>query len=679
MGILYGAAYYPELWPEERWAVDAKLMADAGYNVVRIGEFAWSSMERSEGCFNWGWLDRVIDVLYEHGISTILCTPTATPPPWVVDLCPGMLPLDVNRSVRPQGGRRHYCYNNPDYRRHSARIAGALAERYGRHPAIVGWQIDNEFAQENTGRCHCPVCAEQFQNWLRARYGTLDALNAAWGTAHWSMEFNRWGQIEPPTQGVSPKCPSLMPAFKQNSGYLLDFERFSSDSIVDYQRIQVEAIRPHTASPITHNTTGIGTDEVDIYNLAKDLDCNGLDCYPDPLSEDLTWSSFSYSHARGVMRKPFRLLETTCSGGQNVWSGQATAHPSPGRIRLVNWQALAHGAESLLHFQWRPFPKGAEQLQHGVIGIGGQVGRVYHEVKEIGAEVRRLSDVLTKTTVRNEVAMLFSYDHLWSTLIKSVDTRFGYTTAAMGLYREITAQGIGVDVLPYDADLSQYRAVVLPMPTLMRPDIADKLKQYVADGGTLVTTFLMAVKDWDNGAFTERPTPGLLDDLLGAIVAETDVPDSRIPASVVIEMDALQAESSPGVWIDILEPRGAEVIGTLTGSHLNGEAVVTRNRFGKGSAFYIGTWLESDPLRRLLGLVLDDAGVTRPPFQLPDGVEFVRREGDGMEILFILNWTMKPARITLDTRYHDLLRDAVYEGELAIPASGLLALVREMG
>ncbi|MHB1456460.1 MAG: beta-galactosidase [Armatimonadota bacterium] len=684
--IGYGAAYYPELWPEERWAIDAKLMSEAHYNVVRIGEFAWGSMERSEGCFNWGWLDRVIDLLYDHGISTILCTPTATPPPWVVDLCPEMLPMDANRSVRRLGGRRHYCFNNDDYRRHSARIAGALAERYGSHPAVIGWQIDNEFGQENTGRCYCPVCAERFRDWLRGRYASLEHLNDVWGTANWSSEFNDWRQIEPPTQGVASESPALQPTFRQNTAYLLDFERFSSDSIVAYQNLQVDAIRPHTSMPITHNTTGVGTDKVDIYDLVETLDVSGLDCYPDLLSEDSCWSSFAYSHSRGTKGKPFWILETQCCGGQNVWSGQATPQPPPGVIRLLNWQSFAHGAEKVLHFQWRPFAKGTEQLQHGVLRMDGEPGRTYPEIQQTALEIRRLADALEGTKVCSETAMLFSYDMLWAYRIRPVNTGFGYTNAAMGLYREITAMGIGVDVIPYDADLSTYRVVVVPMPILMRPDIAERLKDFTAQGGSVFVTFLAGMKDWSSGGFADRPMPGYLDELCGAIVAESDVPDARVPTKIIIDVDGYKAESAHYVWSDILEPRGAEVIGRLTGSYRDGEPVITRNRFGEGVAYYLGTWPEGGCLREVLRRFLDGAGVSHPPFGIPDGVEFVRRAGDESgrvgdgatgrddEVYFLLNWLKTPQRVSFSGRYYDLMTERLCDSEIELPPYGVAVL-----
>ncbi|MHB0999223.1 MAG: beta-galactosidase [Armatimonadota bacterium] len=672
--IRYGAAYYPELWPEDRWIVDAKLMSEAHYNVVRMGEFAWGSMEKSEGCFTWDWLDKVIDLLYDHGISTILCTPTATPPPWVVDLCPGMLPMDANRSVRRLGGRRHYCSNNPDYRRHSARIAGAMAERYGTHPAVIGWQIDNEFGQENTGRCYCPVCADSFRNWLRSRYTSLDKLNTVWGTATWSSEFDRWDQIEPPTQGVASESPNLQPTFKQNSAYLLDFERFSSYSIVAYQNLQVAAIRPHTTMPITHNTTGIGTDRVDIYDLVNELDHTGIDCYPDLLGEDPLWSSFAFSHCRGTKQKPFWVMETACSGGQNVWSGKMLPQPPPGVVRLTNWQSFAQGAESVLHFQWRPFACGTEQLQHGILRMDGVPGRTYKEIQQTALEIKRISGVLENTKVHNDTALLFSYDHLWSARVRPVDPGFGYINAAMGLYREITAMGIGVDVISYDADLSAYRMLIVPMPILMQPEIAAKLKQYTAQGGSVLITFLAGMKDWDSAGFADRPAPGYLDELCGAIVIENDVPDKRIPTSVMIDMDGYTAESPHYVWTDILEPRGTEVIGRLTGSYRDDEPVITRNRFGDGTAYYLGTWLESSCLREILKHLLKDAGVSHPPFAIPEGVEFIRRTGDDGEIYFLLNWLKTPQEISLDGRYYDLMQDQPHDIDLRLPPYGVAVL-----
>jgi len=384
------------------------------------------------GAIRLGWLERIIELLHANEIGVLLCTPTASPPIWIVDKIPDVLVRDVNRTVRPVGGRRHYCYNHPIYRQMSAGIAGAMARKFGSHPAVIGWQIDNEFGQENTGRCYCEICADKFREWLQERYDSLDDLNSRWGTGSWSQSYTDWKQIEPPTQGVLSEAPSLQPMLKQNPAWLLEFERFCSDSTVDYQQLQIDAIRRYSDRPITHNTTGLATNKVNYFDLARNLDRIGIDVYPAGDAEDFSEASAAYSFARGIKTDtPFWVMELLSGGGHALWNGEGLPQLYPGTLRMLIWQAFASGAEKVFHFQWRAFARGAEQLDPAIIDLDGVPRRRYHEIKDTAFEINSLSAVLAGTKVRSQVGIMWCYDHHWSLAIKPISRELSYPSALL--------------------------------------------------------------------------------------------------------------------------------------------------------------------------------------------------------------------------------------------------------
>lgn len=675
MKLYYGAAYYPEQWPEKRWPIDINLMADAGLNAVRLGEFAWGRMEKAPGEYDWSWLDQVTDMLHGREMKFVLCTPTAGPPIWVVESCPGMLLVNYNRKVRPVGGRRHYCYNNPEYRKHSVRIAAAMAQRYGRHEGLLGWEIDNEFAQEFTGRCCCTVCEGEFRLWLERRYGSIAELNRAWGTVFWSQEYSRWDQIEAPYEGVAPEDPQQISRLRLNPAWLLDYERFCSDSIVDYQNLQVEAIRAHSTTPISHNGTGISVNYVDYYDLHKTLDRGGLDCYPSVVTEDYAASSRNLSQARCLTAGPSWILELSSGGGPDTWGKSGKPQAPPGSLRLVAWQSFINGAELALYFQWRIFPRGTEQLESAILDLDGVPRRKYEELAATAQELKRLDPWITETEIVAPVALVWCYDHHWAHAIKPYRWGTSYNKQHEALYAELATMRVGVDVVSIDADFSRYRVVVLPSPILMRPDLADRLKEYVQNGGTVVTTFLTAVKDWTNAGITDKPLPGYLDDLFGVRLYEVDPGAENLPTQLALKVGESESELGHGVWSDILEPQTAEVLGRLTGSWRSGEPVVTRHHYGDGFAYYLGTWPSQEGLRILLEAVLSDAGVQRPALDVPPGVEVVTRRGARGEVTFLLNWTFQPVRVGLGQKYCELFGQQAHEGEFQLGPRDVAALL----
>ena len=673
MKMKYGVSYYPEHKDQAEIGHDIALMKELGVNLARMGEFAWCKFEPREGEYDFAWLDPVIEQLGENGIQTIVCTPTACPPAWLVEKHPEILYVDNRGVARPFGGRRHYCYNNPVYREYSRRIAEAVAAHYGDNPYVYAFQIDNELAQEGTGRCRCPVCREKFQRWLEAKYGTITELNRRMGTIFWGQVYDHFGQIHPPVNTIEPNTAQAIPAYFENPSLRLDFERFCSESNIEYQNIQRDAIKAYTDKPTTTNATGLATNSIDYYRAFQNLDVYAFDYYPN-LREGMI-SSFPYAHARGVCNKDFWLLEFVSGGGHGLW-GSGRLQPYPGALRQAAVHAFAAGAYLVAHFQFSTFPFGAEQLNYAIVDIDGIPRRRFYEMQAAAKDLRQLGLTLKNSYFENEVAVLFDYDSLWALKIKPIAKDFDYAHFCGEFYHQLTRLGVGVDVISFDHDLDKYKVVIVPAPMIMSEAFKRRLKQYVYNGGVLLSTFLAGVKNLDNLGITESLPCGLTD-LFGIRVGEVEPVVESTAAAVTLDTGTGCARGMNRYWAETLEPNGAELIGTYTGNFREGIGVISKNSYGKGTAYYLGTGLEPDLLKTLLKRVVEEGGVAGLPFAVPEGVEVLVRKYNHQNLYCIFNFCKEPAAVELERAYHDVLRGAAVDGLAELPPKGYLFLLEE--
>ncbi|MBM4033937.1 MAG: beta-galactosidase, partial [Planctomycetes bacterium] len=439
--MILGVDYYPEHWEEERWPEDARLMQEAGISVVRLAEFAWSRLEPSEGDFRFDWLDRALGVLSARGIRAVLGTPTAAPPAWLVAKHPDILPRDELRQPLGFGARLHRCLANPTFRRYSKAITTAMAQHYANHPAVLGWQTDNEFSGN---RCYCDECARAFREWLQRKYGTLDALNLAWGTAFWSQEYTAWGQVPLPWRTT---CGSMA----HNPSLLLDHRRFASDTTVEFQREQVAILRKLCPEHfVTHNFMGLH-DTVDYYALAKDLDFVSWDNYPSGSA------ALPHDVMRGIRQANFWIMEEKC--GHTGWNTMSPI-PRPGQVRAWAWQAVGHGAEAIVFFRWRSCRSGTEQFWQGILNHDAVPGRRYREVAQLGREFRELGPEFEGTSPRNEAAILYSYDQIWALQVQPQVPGFSFLRWVERYHEGLHRLGIGADIVSTQAQLDGYRLVL---------------------------------------------------------------------------------------------------------------------------------------------------------------------------------------------------------------------------
>jgi len=658
----FGVDYYPEHWPEERWAEDARLMIEAGVNVVRLAEFAWANLEPQPGRFDFDWLDRAIKILNQHDIRIILGTPTASAPPWVMALHPDAYKVNARGQRLTYGNRCEFCPTHIGYRQRGHMITRALADHYVNHPAVIGWQIDNEL----NGRCYCPKCQASFQNWLQDRYGELENLNSAWGTAFWSHVFTDWSQIPVPRESGGVPNPGLD----------LDYRRFMSDTFVNFQQEQVNILRQLCPQHfITHNFMGFKFDQIDYFDLAKPLDFVAWDNYPRTgwnLAKDVDLSYIALGHdtIRGFKGKPFWLMEE--QSGSGGWQ-TVGINPRPGEMRLWTYQAIAHGADAIIYFRWRTARHGTEQYWHGVLDHHGHPGRRYNELKEIGAELKRAGDQFLEAENRNQVAMLLSYDTRWAFQGQPNHLDFSYPDLFTSYYKALHSRNVGVDIVPPDADLSRYRLVIAPAIYILPQETADNLRHFVQNGGMLITTARTGVKDEAN-AVVNYFLPGLLADVCGVEVDEYDV----LPADITVPLEFTLSDMTPPsaqakLWFDVLRPTTSRVFASYQGEYYSGRPAITLNNFGKGRALYVGTLGDDNLHDVLVGWALESTGIFSV-FTAPPGIEVTERWHGNQKLLFLLNHTRETHEIPIDQSYEDLIYGTVFREKIKIAPFDVIVL-----
>ena len=613
-----GVAYYPEHWPRARWAEDARLMRAAGLAEVRLGEFAWGLLEPAEGRFEPEWLDEAIATLAAEGLAVVLGTPTAAPPAWLTRAHPEVLFVGEDGVTRQPGARRHACVGGP-YRAHAARITGWMAGRWGAHPAVVGWQLDNELGCHGTARCHCPACVVAFRGWLATRHGTLEVLNAAWGTAFWSQRYTAWDEVLPPARLV----------YTPNPGHWLDWCRFSSERNRDFLEAQAALVR--AASPgrwLTHNLMG-GFDALDHAALVAPLDVVGFDNYQPP---GCTWQdqAMALDRMRGLRDAPFRVLEQQC--GPLDWAEHNPAL-RPGEVRLKSLQAIAHGADGLLYFRWRAGRLGAEQLHGAVLPHDGVPGRTYRELAALAPELAALPPLGHE---RSPVALLVDEPTRWALAAQPHHEALraeGPDAYERPWYAALVARGVAVDVRPPGADLAGYAVVFACARYLVDEAVQARLQAYVAGGGRLVFGPRSGFKDAQGRVPLDGP-PGLLQPLVGARVREHDAPGPGSPNALVFPEGTRCAVDR---WLELLEPvPGTAVVATYAADYQAGSPGVVR----RGTVWYVGA-LGADGALEARVVVEALAGVVPLGPVLPEGVEVRRRGGH----TFVLNHGAAPASV----------------------------------
>ncbi|HLI70409.1 MAG TPA: beta-galactosidase [Ktedonobacteraceae bacterium] len=637
--IWHGGDYNPEQWPRSMWDEDMRLMQQCHFEVATIGVFSWVSLQPEEERFTFGWLDAIFEKLATAGRYVCLATPSAAQPAWMSQRYPDVLRVDAQGRRRRHGGRVNYCPTSPNYRRLATQMAQKLAERYHKHPALVAWHVSNEYL----AACYCDLCAAAFREWLKQRYGSLDELNQRWWTAFWSHVYTDWSQIEPPYDNGETSIHALV----------IDYKRFQSDMMLECFKSERDAIRAYSPDlPITTNMMGVYPG-LDYRAWAKEVDVIAWDCYPRP---DDTPSDIAFLHdiKRGLRDgQPFMLMEQSPSN-QN-WQAYNTLK-RPGVVRLWSYLAVAHGAETVMYFQWRRSRGEAEKLHGAIVEHSGRSDtRVFREVQQLGTELASLKDRTLGGVTPSEVALLFDWNNWWALDASSGpihDKR--YIATMRQHYAAFWRRNVPVDIVFSDSDFSRYRILVAPLLYMLKPGVAERIAAFVEQGGTFVTTYLSGWVDECDLVF-EKGYPGPLKQVLGIWNEEIDAlyPDQR-NSIVFVESGATY---TCGHLCAITHCEGATVLANYGDDFYAGTPVVTRNRFGTGQAYYLGSEPEARFFDDFYELLLQEQQI-QPVLSTPEGVEATVRQTVRGPLLFVLNHLATSAQVALpkDKRYHDLLR-----------------------
>ncbi|MFD7280640.1 beta-galactosidase [Streptomyces sp. NPDC059862] len=659
--LAFGGDYNPEQWPETVWQEDVRLMREAGVSMVSVGIFSWALLEPEPGVYDFGWLDRLLDLLHENGIRVDLGTPTVVPPVWFYRAHPEALPMTADGTRYEFGSRGAICHSNADYRAAAANITTRLAERYGSHPALAMWHVHNEYGVP-VSACYCDSCAAHFRRWLGATYKTVDAVNEAWGTAFWGQRYTDFEQINP---------PRLTPTVG-NPGQALDYKRFADATIRENFRMERDIL--HRLSPGVPVTTNFMTalsqcDSIDYWAWGREVDLVTNDHY---LITDGRRTHVNLAMAADLTRSvaggaPWLLLEHSTSGVN--WQARNPAK-APGQMARNSLAHVARGSEGAMFFQWRQSRRGAEKFHSAMLPHGGTDTRVWREVVELGASLDTLGPI-RGTRTQADVAVLWDWHSWWA---QNLDWRptedHDARERADTFYEVLYDRHLTVDFAHPEADLSAYPLVVVPALYLMTEAAGLNLKEYVENGGTLVVSYFSGIVD-EHDAVHEGAYPGPLREVLGLTVEEFS---PLLKGEKVRITGPDGAELGADVWTEFVVPRGAEAVWTYADGLTAGRPAVTRHRLGEGTAWYVSTRLGTDGLDALLGRAAEDARIA-PRADLPHDVEVVRRTGESGTFLFAVNHTAADAKVPLDTSGTELLTGERAAGRLAVPA-GAVRVVR---
>ncbi|YCK80864.1 beta-galactosidase [Arthrobacter sp. D3-18] len=659
-GIAYGGDYNPEQWPCDVWLEDAKLMQQAGVNLVTLAVFSWSRLETSDGVFDFGWLDDVMNLMHEHGIGVDLATPDAVPPAWLVEQHPDMMPERADGSIFGFGSRQHFDVSHPVYRAKSLALAEKMGERYANHPALRMWHVGNEYGPVSYG----PWAEKAFREWLQRKYSSLDELNEAWSTAVWGQLYSDWNQVRVPAQ----------PRTWSNPSRRLDFHRFTSDSMLEHFTAERDILRRHSPDlPIVTNFMRFYKTN-DYWAWAAEEDAAALDIYPDPREKDAhIAAALNFDLMRSLRNgQPWMVMEQA-TGAVSQWS--VNVSKLPGKMRLGSYQAIAQGADSILFFQWRQAKGGTERYHSAMVNHAGPNTRIFREVCELGQELRALGD-LTGTRSKAQVAIVFDWDCWWALeLGNSPRSDLNYAQEVLRFYRPLFDANITVDFVSANSDLSGYSLVIMPASYLLTDDAARRFETYVADGGRLVVSYLSGIVD-QNNTIRLGGYPGALRNVLGAWSEEMHPLAGESEQVKLSTPDG--GTSSASYWTEHLHTETAEVLASYSSGRLSGTPAVTRNSFGLGTALYLSARVDDG----LLGQFLDDellaAGV-EPELKTPAGVQVRRRAGTNKSFLMVLNHNDAPSSVNVLDGGTDRISGRAVQGSVELPANGVLILEEAAG
>jgi beta-galactosidase len=654
-----GADYYPEHWDKERWKIDAEMMIKANIKVIRIGEFSWSLYEPEEDKFEFSWLDEALDFFGKYGIKIVLCTPSATPPKWMTDKYADIFQDDIHGNPKIFGTRKHYCFNSDIYRRKTRVLVDRIANRYANHFSVEAWQIDNELGWANTTRCYCEKCVKKFKGWLKEKYLTIDYLNKCYGTVFWSQTYNSFEEVIVPKAGACyDTCHDTQ---GQNPALLLDYYRFSSDSIGSFMNESVRVIKKYSDKPITTNlldaaiNSGTG---IDYFKLSKDLDFVTWDNYIEfqwGIAKDATVSR-DHALVRSYKKQPFWVMEQ--QSGPCGWSKMGPT-PTPGKLRLWTYQAVANGADTVVYFRWRACPFGTEEYWHGILNHDGKSNRRYEEISKVGQEMEKLSEMYGPLQPKAKIAIIKSFDSEWSHSIHKHVENFHYDDLLLSYYKPFYEMGIPVDFVAPGEDLSNYKLVIAPALLLVTGKEKKNIENYVKNGGKILISFRSGIKDEYNNMLT-KTVPGVFSDMAGVEVHDYDPQFEKST-----QVSGVFGKGTANLWCDIVIPNTAKSLGVYIDDFYSGQSCFSVNQVDMGEVYYLGCDLDEVAMNKLMKYLGEKSGLPISLYSI-DGVETVEATDDNNSALFLMNHNSYQTVIGLPHSYRELITGEDVEGTITL-------------
>ncbi|WAJ71970.1 beta-galactosidase [Catenovulum adriaticum] len=650
---MFGVCYYPEHWPESMWADDAAEMKDLGIEWVRIGDFSWSRIEPKSGQYEFDWMDKAIEVLSSAGLKVIICTPTATPPKWLIDIHPDILPVDINTGMtRGFGSRRHYDFSSEAYLQAALKITQVMVKRYGNNNKVAGWQTDNELGCHDTTQSGSANAKHQFQRWLKNKYQNIEALNEAWGTVFWSMEYNNFEQIELPLYGVT----------EMGLSHQLDYRRFSSDMAIHFHNQMISVIREHSENQfVTHNMIPMCDTQIDNFQLTKDLDFVAYDSYPlgrnaevlnpttfDSMrSGDPDLNAYFLEQTRGLNPLGrFWIMEQ--QPGVVNWANYNPL-PAKGMVRLWTWEAFAHGAECVSFFRWRQLPFGQEQMHAGIKMANNEPSFFYNEIASVMDEVIKQPEIL-QSKPNNKVALVTGTENQWFCEIETQSTIYKHLKTEFQYYKVLQQLGISVDFIDENSNVSQYKLVICPASIAPSESFYQKVKSSQAHF-VFGPRFASKTK---NLHLPANMPPGRFSDILGYTVMTADT----TPAAQTHNIEYKGQRYSSHTWRDIIrvhEDSPLKAVAAIDG--LNTPALL------QGQNFTVITTLSDDNFLKTVFTEL--AGKLN--LSVHEEIAGVRYKRKG-EYLFVLNYSNESIQI------EDYSKEQFLLGSAFIPAHDLAVI-----
>ncbi|MCR1898536.1 beta-galactosidase [Irregularibacter muris] len=625
-----GVDYYPEHWEANRIEEDIGRIKQMGANIIRIGEFAWHLMEPKEGQYDFSFFDGVVEKAKQYDINIMFGTPTATFPAWLAKKYPSILSEDKSGNKRVFGGRRQYCFHSDRYQEYTKKIVEKLVHHYRNEKAIIAWQIDNEFGHEGSDLCYCEQCHRKFQEFLKEKYETIQELNHRYGTIFWGQTYNDFDEIPIPKDTITI----------HNPGLLLDWSRFRSFSIKEYAKMQIAFVRQLKGEhqQITHNFAGGFFEKFYDHNeVADQLDFVSYDNYPvwGGLSKPLEPAQIAMAHdfMRGLKNKNYWIVEELMGAQGHDVIGYL---PRPNQAKMWAYQAMAHGCANLLFFRWRSMTKGAEQFCLGIIDHDNEEGRKYQEVQSFMNEVQKYQEVI-RSEIKSDIAILYSYDNIWSWNHQRQSPSFDFTKELLRLYRPFYVRNTNIDVISTEKDFTKYKILVVPVMQMIDEKLGKAFENFVKQGGTIVYSFRAGIRDRDNNIHFKNVFPCFIGEMTGITIKESEPLPPNHYVNIIGKEEFQGTKGTCSFWRDLIIPENARVLYGYDDQFYGNRACITENSYGKGKVYYIGGAIDEDTLQSIMDKIIHEKSIVH--IKSPKGLEVYEREYNHKKWLFINNHT----------------------------------------